>query len=301
MLLGRPNLGQILVGNGLITDEQLDTALLYQVRHNRRLGQALIELNFCTESQIAQSLAYQLEIPFIDLKQTPPLPSCIALIPREVALEYEVLPVRIENNRLVVVARDPFDIRVDEALQRAAGMPVALGLAPESQLQQQLQQCYGENSFEETATPAQEEPTDLDEDGQLLTMEKLARVGEQSSTTRVVNALIADAVRRGASDLHIEPEETRVRVRYRLDGRLRCVVTLQRALLGSMLGRVKVMCGMDISESQKPQDGVCRVRVNGRAVELRASTLRGVHGEKVVLRIQTQDDGLYRLDALGLE
>src|SRR5437660_10615205 len=111
MLLGRPNLGQILIQNGLVTDEQLDAALLYQDRNNRRLGAALIELGICTDTQIAQALAQQLEIPFVDLHQSPPSPSCIALLPREIAIEYQALPVRIEQNRLVVVASDPFDIR----------------------------------------------------------------------------------------------------------------------------------------------------------------------------------------------
>src|ERR1051326_5850159 len=106
MLLGRPNLGQILIQNGLLSDEQLDAALLYQGRNNRRLGSALIELGICTEVQIAQALAQQLEMPFVDLHANPPSPNCIALLPREIALEFQALPVRIEQNRLVVVAAD---------------------------------------------------------------------------------------------------------------------------------------------------------------------------------------------------
>lgn len=301
MLLGRPSLGQILIKSGLISQEELNAALEHQALHGRRLGESLIALSYCTDGQIAESLAEQLQIPLVNLAETPPLPSCVAMIPPEIALQYEALPVRFEDTRLLVAVLDPFDIRIDDALQRVTGSPVLLAIAPEGQLRHLLLQHYGDNSFEAEAQPAKNDMVDLVEEDPTFAVEKLARVSEQGSTIRVVNALIADAVRRGASDLHFEPDETRVRIRYRVDGRLRSIVALQRSLLPSLVARIKVMCGMDISESQKPQDGGCRVRVNGRPVELRASTLRGVHGEKVVLRLQAQNEHLTYLEALGFE
>lgn len=300
MLLGRPNLGQILVSNGIISAEQLQAALTHQAKSRCRLGEALIALGFCTELEIARCLAEQLEIPFVNLHETPPLPSCVALLPREVALEFGVLPVRMEGNRLLVVARDPFDIRVDDAIRSAAGVPVILAIAPESQLHEYLQLNYSDNWVTE-ATETKDEATDIQEEDQSISMDQLVRAGEQVSTVRIVNVLIADAIRRGASDLHIEPEERHIRVRYRIDGHLRNIVTLSRSSLMSVVARIKIMTGMDIAESQKPQDGGCRVRVSGRAIEIRASTLRGMHGEKVVLRIQTSSEGLHDLNALGFE
>jgi type IV pilus assembly protein PilB len=301
MVLGRPNLGRILTTSGIITEDQLESALQYQIDQGCRLGEALRNLGLCTDIQIAQALAEQLEIPFVDLQEVPPSPSCVALIPREVALEYGVLPVRMEGDRLLVAARDPFDVRVDEVVRLAAEVQVVLAIAPESQLCELLHQFYNENVFEETLSRVSEEPETLEEEAQQVSLEQLIAGGEQLSAVRVVNVLIVDAVRRMASDLHIEPEETRVRVRYRIDGRLRHVVSLRRDLLSNVVARVKIMCGMDISENRKPQDGGCRVRVDGREIELRVSTLRGVHGEIVVIRVLNQDANLHRLPALGFD
>ncbi|HTE18778.1 MAG TPA: hypothetical protein VK689_10420, partial [Armatimonadota bacterium] len=142
MALGRPNLGSILTRNGVISQHQLDAAVRYQAEDGCRLGEALVSLGACTEVQIAQALAEQLELPFVDLHLSPPIASYTALIPRESALEYGVLPVRMQGNRLLVVARDPFDIRVDEMVRQATDMPVILGIAPESQLRELLHQFY---------------------------------------------------------------------------------------------------------------------------------------------------------------
>src|SRR5262249_18457664 len=131
-------------------------------------------------------------------------------------LQFEAIPVRFEDTRLLVAVLDPFDIRIDDAIQRVTGSPVLLAIAPEGQLRHLLLQHYGDNSFESEHQPSRGELLDLVEDDPTFAVEKLARIGEQGSTIRVVNALIADAVRRGASDLHFEPDENRVRIRYRV-------------------------------------------------------------------------------------
>ena len=120
MAFGRPNLGSILVRNRTVDEAGLECAVQYQLDHGCRLGEALTQLGICTDVEIARALAEQLEIPFVDLTESPPLPSYTALVPREIALEYGVVPVRMENGRLLAVARDPFDIRVDEVLRQAS-------------------------------------------------------------------------------------------------------------------------------------------------------------------------------------
>src|SRR5439155_12175304 len=132
-------------------------------------------------------------------------------------------------------------------------------LASEVQLRDLLHQHYSESAFEESAAAPQSEVEASEEDQQQLSLEQLTAAGEQVSTIRVVNSLIADAVRRGASDLHIEPEQNRVRVRCRIDGKMSTVVSLPAELLQSMVARIKILCGMDISENRKPQDGGCRL------------------------------------------
>jgi type IV pilus assembly protein PilB len=302
MVAGRPRLGAFLIEQQIITESQLDAARQRQGDTGCRLGQALIKLGFCTDAQIAHALAEQLEIPFVDLDKTPPEPACVALLPREVALRHSLLPVCMRGDRLLVATLDPYDIRVDEVLRRATGMNSLLAMAPQRQLMAQIELNYAEQYVEPLPSDANavvtETPTVVRE---RVSMEQLAASVEHGSTIRVVNTLIADAVRRGVCDLHIEPEEGRVRVRYRIDGRMCPTTSLSREILPNVVARIKIMCSMDISESRKPQDGGGSLQISGRTVELRASILPGVHGEIVVLRLLRRDAGLQALDALGFE
>jgi type IV pilus assembly protein PilB len=303
MIPGRPNLGRILVTNAVITENQLETALGYQLSNGCRLGEAMIALNYCSDTDIAHALAEQMEIPYIDLQLTPPKPNLIALMSREMALELGVIPVRMDGSRLVVAALDPCDIRVDEAVRQATNMEAVLAFAPESQLRALLRQYYSLKSYEEPRTRRPEAQTgeiELEQQTQ-VSVDKLVSAGQQLSSVRVLNTLIVDAARAGASDLHIQPEETCVHVRYRVDGTMCSIVTLQRDVLESLVARIKIVCGMDISENRRPQDGGCRMRLDNRPVELRSSTLPGVFGESIVLRIASRDASLQRLENLGFE
>jgi type IV pilus assembly protein PilB len=302
MVAGRPKLGTFLVSQGVLTDAQLEAAIEHQVASGRRLGEALIELDLCSDADIARALAEQLEIPFVDLEETPPSAACVALLPREVALEHGVLPIRMQGNRLLLAALDPYDIRIDEEVRQATNLQPILAMAAESQLREHLHRHYREDFVEETPSSARDDPEETDEgEEQNVSVEKLIAAGEQVSTIRVVNTLIADAVRRGASDLHIEPEQGRVRVRCRIDGRMTPVTTLPGDMQQSVVARIKIMAAMDISESRRPQDGGCTLKVDGRTVELRVSTLRGVHGEITVMRVLSQDASLHQLDSLGYQ
>jgi type IV pilus assembly protein PilB len=301
MVAGRPKLGHFLLESGAVTVPQIETAMEHQAQSGARIGAALISLGLCTDFDLARALAQQLEIPFVDLRECPPDPRAVALIPRELAMECGVLPLRMEGTRLLVAARDPYDIRVDETIRQATRLEVTLAAAPESQLSEGLQQQYYDHFFAgEMANVIDMEEEHEPEEPQ-LSVHTLIAAGEQVSTIRVVNSLIADAVRRGASDLHIEPEQTRVRVRYRIDGRMDPVLFLPLDQLQSVMARLKIMGGMDIAESRKPQDGGCQVRVENRRIELRIATLRGVHGEIAVVRLLGQDPILQSLDALGFE
>jgi type IV pilus assembly protein PilB len=293
----------LLVQQQILTAEQLDVAVRYQTAANCRLGQALIELGFCTDADLARALAEQLEIPYVDLEENPPDPGCIALLPREVALEYSVLPIRLQGTRLLVAVLDPYNIQLDDVLRRATGQNIALALAPEPQIVDLLRRHYSESLLDSPLSTAADDP-DVEEvgtDDPNLSIDRLVSSGSQVSAIQVVNALIADAVRRGASDLHLDPEPERIRIRYRIDGRM-CVVTyLPIDLLQSIIARIKIIAGMDIAENRKPQDGGCSLRVESRPIELRVSTLRSVNGESAVIRILTSRTDLYSLESLGFE
>src|SRR5436190_11264232 len=138
MVAGRPRLGTFLIEQQIITNDQLETASRHQIASGGRLGQALIDLGFCTDTDIARALADQLEIPFVDLDVNPPVADCMALLPREVALEYGVLPLRRHGERLMVAVLDPYDTRIDEVLWQATGLRPLLALAPEAQFRHWL-------------------------------------------------------------------------------------------------------------------------------------------------------------------
>jgi type II secretory ATPase GspE/PulE/Tfp pilus assembly ATPase PilB-like protein len=179
-------------------------------------------------------------------------------------------------------------------------MQPLIALAPESQLKALIQQHYSVGGSFVGGAVARDTRAEVElEEEQQVSVEKLIAAGEQISTIQVVNTLIADAVRRRASDLHIKPDGNGINIRYRIDGRMCSIGTLHRNQLQSLVARVKIICGMDIAESRKPQDGNCRVRVAGKSIELRASTLPGVFGEIIVFRILSQESAVQGLDDLG--
>jgi type IV pilus assembly protein PilB len=300
----RPRLGSILVEQEVITQQELEAAVLYQIRaesaagrtlladavsvegrapaaRSPRLGEALIALGICTDVQVARALACQMEVPFVDLEQTPPLPEALTLIPREVAQAYGVLPVRVEDGRLLLASFDPAASRAIEVVQQLTGLPVQLAGAAESQVREYLKRYDGPapGSGEETEAAAVR-PARSETAG----MPGPFAEAENPSAMEAVNRLIEDAARKHASDLYFEPTEEGIRIQYRMDGELRTVATLRRRMLQGMIAHVKMICGMELTEKPRPQDGRCRVRVDGRPIQLHASTLPGIFGESAILR-----------------
>jgi type II secretory ATPase GspE/PulE/Tfp pilus assembly ATPase PilB-like protein len=302
MSSGRPPLGQILLLQEVVTEEDLNRALEHQLSAGIRIGQALIALGFCSYEDIARALSEQLDMPFVDLYATPPPPDFVRMLPRELALEHGALPIRMEGDRLLVVVRDPLDLQADGALRRALGLPIVMGTAPENQIRDVLHQYYTLGSLLASSPDslgAQAEVHLIAE--QQYPVEKLIAAGEHVSIVNLVNSVIVDAVQRRASDVHMRPDDEGLRIRYRVDGQMCSVATFQRSVLPSVVARVKIMTGMDISDCRRPQDGSCRVSVQGRHIEIRASSLPSVHGETVVLRILSNSNAPPGLDMLGLD
>lgn len=291
MSAGRPRLGGILIKQGVITQQELEAAVLYQIRAESaagrtlladaaaaeggmraarlpRLGEALILLGICSDVEVACALAEQMEVPFVDLRATPPMQEALKLVPRALALEYGAVPVRLVEDKLLVAMSEPGTARVVEVLQEAAGTPVVLACAPETQVRDQLQEYWEQ---EQAATN-----TGL--------VERDAAPKETSTAVEMVTRFIADAARSGATDLYFEPTEDTVSVQSCIDGEMHRMATLRRGLLHGLMAQVKMMCGMDLAEKPRPQDGRCRVRVDGKSVELQASTRPGPLGECAVLR-----------------
>lgn len=288
MIAKRPQLGTLLQRHGMISDSQLHAALEHQRARGGRLGEALIALGLCSELEIARILAEQVEIPFVDLRQTPPTPQALSLVPEVTARTHTAVPVRVDGRRLLVAARNPFDIRVDEAIRRVTGLTVVVAASVASQIQDVLARYEALKSPPESAAPVA--PTEPE----------LIWAGERPETAELLDALIADAVRRGASGFHLEPEGDGVQVRYRLDGVMVNARQLPAALGTAVQSRVRLLSGLGASHTEAPREGHAEVRVDGRPVELRVASLPGAQGEILVCRLVGPEPDGPELAGLGL-
>lgn len=294
MIAKRTQLGNILQRHGVISETQLQAALDHQRLHGGRMGDALIALGYCSDVEIARVLAEQVEIPFVDLRQTPPTAEALALAPAALAREHSVVPVRVEANRLLLAARNPFDIRIDEAFRRATRMSVIVAAAAESQLTDVLRRY---ESLKAATTPRAAPASTHGEAGSPGSQWS----GERPEVVQMVDALIAEAVRRGAASLHVDPMRDGVQVRARLDGSLTPLRAFTGAAAASVTSRLHLMAGTGAAEGTGLRLGRCRVRVDGREVELRMSSLAGLTGESITCRIVDPLRSEPSLEALDLD
>jgi len=253
-----------------------------------------------TERELAEHMAKFFGLNYVDTVD--PKSIQLGVLPTAFCRSNHVVAVKDAADTDAFVLSNPFSWglhELDVLHQAFSGRPYRLLLTH----RKGLSALFFDGAVEgkETSTISLQEYDDALEGQRKVSMEHLLDTANQVSAVEIVNSLIADSVQRGASDLHIEPERNRVRVRYRIDGRMRSVMPLQSTQLPSVVARIKIMCGMDMSENRKPQDGGCMARVDSRDVELRVSTLPGTHGEIVVLRVLGQNIGLQRLENLGFE
>ncbi|WP_084667137.1 GspE/PulE family protein [Thermanaeromonas toyohensis] len=298
---GRRRLGDLLVEAGLLTPEQLEQALKEQKRTGERLGKVLARLGLVSEKDILEVLEFQLGIPKVVLADYRLDPEVVKLIPEGLARRHLAVPVRKDGKRLLVAMADPLNLTALDDLRLATGLEIMPAIASEAEIEATLSRFWQPSleppniaGLEEVAAAGAvrtRESFDLDE---------MARAGmEGAPAVQLVNKLIAQAVRSRASDIHIEPQEGYVRVRFRIDGLLREVLRLPLGVLSSLISRIKIMGGMDIAEKRLPQDGRFQVTLEKRSIDLRVSSMPTVYGEKVVLRILDKATMLLPLDALG--
>ncbi len=291
-------LGEILVTQGVTTSDQIEIALTEQKKSGDLIGKILVRLGFATESIIRDVIGGAIGQESVDLNRAIPDSDAINLIPKDMARQLRILPLTFErsNNQLTIAMTDPFNVVLTDKISVHVGQDVEIMplLAGEAEIEKAIDVFYG---FE------------LSVDGILNEIET-GEIDYQSMDTasdeysqpvvRLVNALLTDAVKRGASDLHFEPEEGFLRFRYRIDGVLRQIRSLHKSYWSAIAVRVKVMAGLDIAEVRAPQDGRISLTFSGRQVDFRVSTLPTVHGENIVLRILDRQKGIVGLDELGL-
>jgi general secretion pathway protein E len=293
----KERLGELLLATGRITPEQLEMALELQKEQGGRLGAVLIEQGFATPEDVATALSLQLELPLIDLKRHTVQPNALRLVAEKTARRHTLVPIDVVDDSLVVVMADPGDIRAIEdvaaqsklRVQPAVGNPVAireaidLNYRARGEIEEQVSQ------FPTAAKAEAESDTTVVDD----------RVA-QTPVVRTVELLIVQALKARASDIHVEPQEDRVRIRYRVDGVLQDAMSLPLSALDPLLSRLKILAEMDIAERRRAQDGQFSFEAAGREADIRAATYDTVHGETVVLRILDKSLPLFALSELGL-
>jgi type IV pilus assembly protein PilB len=297
----RRRLGDVLVESGLLSAEQLQKALAEQRRADaprRRLGQVVSDLNFATERQVAEALAKLLGLQMIDLSKTIPAPDVVRLLPRAVAERTRVLVLDKTDKGLVVAAADPTNVlALDDVKLYTRSPDIQVLVATDSQIRDHLARAWslGQDSSSVTAM-VEEAYEEEDQDSTIGSGDN-----EEAPIVKLVNRIFGDAVRLRASDIHVEVQRDTLRIRYRIDGLLRDVMTAPRRIAVSVISRIKIMSGLDISERRIPQDGRTRIVVENLAIDCRVSTLPSLFGEKVVIRLLTRGDEIPSLASLGFE
>ena len=299
--ISRRKLGDLLVETGLLSAEKLLEALKLQKDSDKRLGQVLISMNLISEEEMAFALAMQLKIPFIDLNNYPTQGDIIESIPLEVSRKFVCMPIALKNNILDVAMADPLDLNLIKDLQFITGYSIQPAISTPSQIVDSLQNHYHpEKTIGEVANEF-----DSEEIMEFLPEKELEEEEDQledmrdSPFVKMVDLIIKNAIKKGASDVHIEAQENQVRVRNRIDGVLQDSIRLPKWTQPIIISRIKVLGSMDISERRLPQDGRIKVRSKNISVDLRVSTLPTYYGEKAVIRILNKEEAFLSLNELG--
>lgn len=286
---GRKRLGDLLVESGVITKEQLEYALSTKTK-DEKLGDFLIKENILTEQQLIEVLEFQLGIPHIHLNQYSISPDLLQLVPAELAKRANIIPIRREKNKLFIAMADPMDYFAIEEVRMATGCQIETSIAAKDDLYRTLTKYYDLQESMEAA---------LQDIGATAVETQVEIEREDSPIVRLVNQIIANGVAQRASDIHFDPQETDLRVRYRVDGVLRTERSLPKHMQNIVLARIKIMGNLNITENRIPQDGRIKTNVNFKPVDIRLSTLPTVYGEKVVMRILDLSNVANSIDQLG--
>jgi type IV pilus assembly protein PilB len=285
-------LGDILLEGGLVNPTQLEAAYEEQQRVGRALGRVLIEQGVLTESQLVSALATQIGLRFVDLSDFAVDGSAVGRVPGAVCRRHSAIPIGFEDNKLLVAMADPANVFAIDDIRSLTGMDVKPVVATRADVAAAIDRYYRADSDMDDITSildAQEEEDDLS---------KVKEIVEDAPIVKYVNLLITQAIQDRASDIHLEPTEHDLRVRFRIDGVLHEVMRSPKAIQSGVISRLKIMADINIAERRIPQDGRLSVNAHGRKVDLRVATLPTVWGEKVVMRIL--DNSTARLDLTDL-
>ena len=303
-----PKVGQVLVEEGAISVLQLREALRRQSAGGSRLllGEVLLQMELVDRTTLLKAVARSLEIEFVAEPAAEADTAVVRLLPEPMRREHRIVPLRRDHDMLVIATADPQNDHVRELAQRETGLRVRFVASPEDRLDAMLAEGSGQAAVQEKAEEIVAELLDSPENTSFTLQEKQVEemVGgggddDMAPVVKLVNFIICSAVEEGASDIHIEPDEGAMRVRFRIDGVLGNRMSPPWRMNAAIASRIKIMAHMDISERRMPQDGEISVRVNGRPIDLRVSTLPGKFGEKIVMRVVDSSGNRLGLEQLG--
>ena len=303
-------LGEILVKESLITQDQLQKALEFQRVNGGKLGSCLTKMGFITDDDITGVLSRQYGVPSINLKYYEIDPNVIRLIPQDTATRYQVVPLSRVGSVLTIAMTDPTNVFAMDDVKFMTGFNVEPVVASEAAIADAISRFYGGGSSngEELTNLMRdlvEEELELAPDDAELDAQALEKAAEEAPIIKLVNLILTDSVKRGASDIHIEPYETEMRVRFRIDGMLQTVMTPPLKVKDAMTSRMKIMAKLDIAEKRLPQDGriMIKYKADGKKKELdfRVSTVPTLYGEKIVLRLLDKENLRLDMTKLGFE
>jgi type IV pilus assembly protein PilB len=286
-------LGQILIELGYITQEQLETALEEHRKTPKSLGRVLIDLGMIKEADLVRALAEQVGLEFVDLNEFPIDATATVLLPEALSRRYRAIPIGERDGRLLVAMSDPANVYALDDIRTITGREVQPVVATAQDVEQAIQKFSGMDSEVEAMVSAASQASDE-------VVEELEEALEDAPIVKLVNAIMTQAVGDRASDVHLEPGERNVRIRFRVDGVLHePMPAAPKNIQGGLTSRLKIMADLNIAEKRVPQDGRISMKVGGRALDLRLATLPTVYGEKVVIRILDKSNALLRLEELG--
>jgi len=300
-----PRLLELLVKENLLSPDQAQKALADQRRSGERLATVLTRLAFITEDELLDFLSRKYGIPVINLGRVEVDPDILRLVRKEIVQKYQVFPVRKVGNTLTLALSDPTVVLAIDDVQFATGLHVIPVLAAESAIRAAIDHNYS-SGVEDLKKLIDQESTgetslELLDKASKVDIAELGREAEEAPTIRFVNLIIADAIRKRASDIHLEPYEKVFRVRYRIDGVLHDMMNPPKQMEPAILSRVKIMANLDIAERRLPQDGRLSVKFQNREIDLRVSSLPTIYGEKIVMRVLDKGSIVLDLTRLGFE
>ncbi|MCZ6857232.1 MAG: type IV-A pilus assembly ATPase PilB [Gemmatimonadetes bacterium] len=294
-------IGDLLISEGLIAQEQLDQALTEQRGSGMRLGYVLVKMGFVRELEITKMLARQYQVPAVDLGKFQVDERIVKLVPADVALKHTVLPLKRDGRSLTVAMVEPGNVQVLDDLKFITRCDIVPVIAGEFTLRTAIEKYYEQTDSQLESLLEGMEEADLEIVEEEDEDEDPTSLADNAPVVKLINGLLADAVRRGASDIHIEPFEHELRVRYRIDGALQEVMRPPIKLRAALTSRVKIMSNLNIAERRVPQDGRIKIKVGKKVIDFRVSTLPVIYGEKIVMRILDKGNLTLDLQTFGFE